>query len=83
LKTRQAACLPALSRHEGHFLLAQCVHYLWVKVQVRAHELRSNRTTYLHPYTVPRYEGPQPIERHQLTTPTAHGAPEHQGLQNH
>ena len=33
----------------------------------------ANRTTYVHPYTVPRYEGAKPIEQHQLKPRTAHG----------
>lgn len=32
----------------------------------------ANRTTYVHPYTVPRYEGAKPIEQHQLKPRTAH-----------
>lgn len=32
----------------------------------------ANRMTYVHPYTVPRYEGPKPIEQHQLKPRTAH-----------
>jgi Protein of unknown function (DUF3300) len=32
----------------------------------------TNRTTYVHPYTVPRYAGQQPLERHHLQPRTAH-----------
>jgi hypothetical protein len=32
----------------------------------------ANRTTYVHPYAVPRYEGQQPIEKHHLKPQTAH-----------
>jgi hypothetical protein len=32
----------------------------------------TNRTTYVHPYAVPRYSGPRPIEQHRLKPRTAH-----------
>jgi hypothetical protein len=43
----------------------------------------ANRYSYTHPYTVPRYPGPRPIEQHQLRPSTArergdrHDAPKH------